>query len=215
VGQPCQEVRVRLQLDKKLGCRREQVNALGGLIYLKDSRTGTGTDYLVDTGAAVSVLPHRSTAPPSRPSLVGADGKPISAWGTAKKTLTFGLRNFFCSFILAAVARPILGIDFLAAHRLLVDPFSRLVLDAATLKPLGAAVAAAPSKFTATLCEIAPSIRTLLAAFPAIVGDRAAAPRPLHGVKHAIISALRACASVRALATLNIPKKLTIKALTT
>jgi hypothetical protein len=67
-----------------------------------------------------------------------------------------------------------------------VDPFSRLVLDAATLKPLGAAVAAAPSKFTAALCEIAPSIRTLLAAFPAIVGDRAAAPRPLHGVKHAI-----------------------------
>ena len=76
--------------------------------------------------------------------------------------------------------------DFLAAHCLLVDPFSKLVLDAATLKLLGAAVAATPSGFAAPLCNIAPSVRTLLAAFPAIVGDKAMAPCPLHGVKHVI-----------------------------
>ena len=177
-------MRVPLRLDKKLGRRRGQVNALGGLIFLKDSKSGK--DFLVDTGAAVSVLPHVSSDRPSGQPLAGADGKPIASWGTVKRTLSFGLRNFFCTFILAAVAKPILGMDFLAAHRLLVDPFSKLVLDAATLKPLGAAVAATPSRFAAALCNIAPSVRTLLAAFPAIVGDKAAAPRPLHGVKHVI-----------------------------
>jgi cleavage and polyadenylation specificity factor subunit 1 len=100
--------------------------------------------------------------------------------------LCFGVRTFLCTFILAAVSKPILGSDFLAAHRLLVDPFSRLVLDAVTLKPLSAAVAALPSKFAATLCHITPAVRTLLAAFPSIIGDGKATPRPLHGVRHSV-----------------------------
>jgi hypothetical protein len=38
--------------------------------------------------------------------------------------------------LLAAVYRPILGLDFLSAHGLLVDPVGRQVLDSNTLKPL-------------------------------------------------------------------------------
>ena len=52
-----------LQLDKKLGNRRGQINALGGLIFLKDSKSGK--DFLVDTGAAVIGLPHASNDRPS------------------------------------------------------------------------------------------------------------------------------------------------------
>ncbi len=77
--------------------------------------------------AAVSVFPHRSSAATSGPLLAGADGKPISAWGKVTKKLNFGLHTFIVSFILAAVSKPILGIDFLSAHRLLVDPFSKAV----------------------------------------------------------------------------------------
>ena len=141
---------------------------------------------MVDTGAAVSVLPHSSSSPSSGLPLTGADGKSIASWGTVTRTLSFGLRTFLCTFILAAVSKPILGVDFLAAHRLLVDPFSRLVLDAATLKPLGAAVSALPSKFAAALCHIMPPVRALLSSFPSIVGDGKGTPRPLHGVRHSI-----------------------------
>jgi hypothetical protein len=175
-----------MHVGGKLDRRRGQVNALGGLIYLQDS--STSQRYLVDTGAAVSVLPHCSKAPPSGPPLSGADGRRISSWGTVSKKLTFGFKTFLCSFILAAVAKPILGVDFLA-HHLLVDPFSQQVLDAQTLKPIcssAASAASGRSRFTASLCHVSPAVRSLLASFPAIVGDGSGTPRPKHGIEHSI-----------------------------
>jgi hypothetical protein len=171
-----------MQLLGKLGRRRGQLNALGGLIFLQDSISKK--QFLVDTGAAVSVFPHRSSAATSGPMLAGADGKPISAWGRVTKTLNFGLHTFIVSFILAAVSKPILGIDFLSAHRLLVDPFSRAVLFASSLEPVGRAVAAAPSKFAASISHIVPAVRSLISSFPSIVGDGKGTPRPRHGVRH-------------------------------
>ncbi len=108
---------------------------------------------------------HRSNAQPAGPQLSGADGRSIP---------TFGLRTFFVTFFLAAVYRPILGLDFLSAHGLLVDPVGRQVLDSKTLKPLSKMPTAAGtlrSKFAAALCSITPSVRSLLASFPAIGGD--------------------------------------------
>ncbi len=52
------------------------------------------------------MFPHRSSAASSGPSLTGADGKPISAWGKVTKKLNFGLHTFIVSFILAAVSKP-------------------------------------------------------------------------------------------------------------
>ncbi len=180
-----QELHCSLLLGhKKLGRRRGQLSSLGGLIFLQDSVSQQR--FLVDTGASVSVFPHRSSLPPNGPPLTGADGKPIASWGAVTRKLSFGLQTFLCSFILAAVSRPILGVDFLAKHRLLVDPFSRRVLDAATLKPIGAAVSAGCSRFAASLSCIAPGVRALLSAFPSIVGDGKSTPRPRHGVRHHI-----------------------------
>jgi len=93
------------------------------MVFLKDETSGH--DFLVDTGAAVSVLPHRSSSPPSGPALVAADGRGIASWGRTTKRLVFGALSFLVSFILAAVSKPILGVDFLAANRLLVEPFKR------------------------------------------------------------------------------------------
>jgi hypothetical protein len=90
--------------------------------------------------------------------LAGADGKPISAWGKVTKKLKFGLHTFIVSFILAAVSKPILGIDFLSAHRLLVDPFAKAVLFASSLEPVGRTVASAPSRFAASISHIVPAV---------------------------------------------------------
>jgi hypothetical protein len=46
-------------------------------------------------------------------------------WGTIRRRLSFRLRTFFVTFFLADIYRPILGLDFLSAHGLLVDPVGR------------------------------------------------------------------------------------------
>ncbi len=147
-----------------------------------DSRTGE------TAVAAVSVFPHRSSAAPSGPPLTGADGRSIPSWGSIKKTLSFGLRTFICSFFLAVVSKPILGVDFLAANRLLVDPFSRQVLDSETLLPITPSVSAPPrhSRLAAALCHVAPAVCTLISSFPTIVGDGSGTPNPKHGIRHSI-----------------------------
>jgi hypothetical protein len=98
---------------------------------------------MVDTGAVCSVLPHRSKGPPTGPPLSGSDRKDIPCWGSIRRCLTFRVRTFFVTFLLAAVYRPILGLDFLFAHGLLVDPVCRQVLDSKSLKPLSKAKTAA------------------------------------------------------------------------
>jgi hypothetical protein len=176
------QVRGSLCLDGKLGRRRGQVNALGGLVYLQEQH------FLVDTGGGVSVFPHRSSAAPSGPQLTGANGRSIPSWGSVKKILNFGLRTFICSLILVAVSKLILGVDFLAENRLLVDPSTQQVLDSETLRPLSHSVSAPPprSRFAAALCHVAPPVRSLLLAFPSIVGDGSVTPTPKHGIGHSI-----------------------------
>jgi hypothetical protein len=129
---------------------------------------------MVDTGAVCSILPHSSKATLTGPPLSCADGKDIPCWGSVRRRLTFSLLTFFFTFLLTAVYRPIFRLDLLSAHGLLVDPVGRQVLDSKSMKPLSKAKTAAGvprSKFAAALCSIAPTVWSLLASFPTIVGD--------------------------------------------
>jgi hypothetical protein len=90
----------------------------GGMIFLQDDKSKQ--QFMVDTSAVCSFLPHRSKTSPISPQLSGADGKAIPCWESVRR-LTFGLGTFFVTFLLAAVYRPIIGLDFLSAHGLLVD----------------------------------------------------------------------------------------------
>ena len=96
------------------------------LIYLWDAYRGAA--FLADSGAAVSVVPHKSTAPPSGPPLVGANGAPIRSWGAVNKKVRFGDYDYVFSFVLADVAYPIVGLDFLAAHQLTIAAATKQVL---------------------------------------------------------------------------------------
>jgi len=180
-----------MHLLGKLGSRREQLNALGGLTFLTDSLSGL--TFLVDTGAAVSVLPHSSSPSTAHgPALAGADGKGIHSWGKVLKSVCFNGRHFLdVPFILAAVANPILGADFFSTHHLLVDTSTHSVLDAVTLLPIGGTQepesgSGKKSRLVAHLSTISPPVRKLLAEFPGVVGNGDTTPRPLHGVEHSI-----------------------------
>jgi hypothetical protein len=79
-------VRAALHVDGKRQGRRHQLAAVragGKLLYLKDLLTGS--DFLVDTGASRSVLPHFSSDPPSGLLLVSADDSPIAMWGVQER----------------------------------------------------------------------------------------------------------------------------------
>ena len=89
------------------------------LLYLVD--VASSKRYLVDSGSAYSILPHQSSAEPTGPRLMTADGKPLHCWGRRTCSFRTHTREFSWSFLLAPVAFPILGADFLSNFRLLVD----------------------------------------------------------------------------------------------
>jgi hypothetical protein len=77
----------------------------------------------------------------------------------------------------------------LSAHGLLVNPVGRQVLDSKSLKLLSTAKSAAGdprSKFATALCSIALTVRSLLASFPAIVGDGKGKLSPKHKIRHTV-----------------------------
>jgi hypothetical protein len=84
--------------------------ANAGLIFLTDELTNDR--YLVVTGATLSIVPCYQNSSPSSPSQRGR-------WAThpllgfIKKTVQFQGKLFTSTFLQAAVAGPILGIDFL------------------------------------------------------------------------------------------------------
>ena len=93
------------------------------LFYVTD-RT-TCLRFVVDTGAQVSVIPPSHTERRNhRADLVlqAVNHTSISTYGTRSLTLDLGLRRSFrWVFIVADVATPILGADFLRWYNLLVD----------------------------------------------------------------------------------------------
>ena len=91
----------------------------GRLCLLVDQLTGDR--FLVDTGAAYSVIPFSSTTAPSGPGISTADGTPIPCWGPVTRVVASGGHNFQWSFLRAKVAFPILGADFLEHFDMWVD----------------------------------------------------------------------------------------------
>ena len=69
--------------------------------------------FLVDTGSSYSILPHKSKQPTSGLRLCTADRSPIACWGDRRLHVAAGGRRFTWTFLLADVAMPIIGADFL------------------------------------------------------------------------------------------------------
>ena len=91
----------------------------GHLSMFTDSTSNQ--QFLVDTGSAYSIVPHSSSEPASRPAIMAADRTPILWWGSHVQTITAGRHTFKWTFLRAAVAFPILGVDFLRHLDLAVD----------------------------------------------------------------------------------------------
>jgi hypothetical protein len=159
------------------------------LIFLQD--TQHNFKFLVGSGASVSILPNSSTAPPTGPHLVGANGKQIPAWGFRYRTVCFSGQNFEFDFLLAAIATPLLGMDFLAKFELSIIPSKQQVLHAASGRNFTKAsttpfISPWSPQIAAAVAAIPPQVQQLLEEFPSLLCPSAAPPKPLHGVVHHI-----------------------------
>ena len=98
------------------------------LLYVADKHNKC--NYLIDTGAAVSVLPKscaNRTSDAACLPLVAADNTAINTY------VDVGLqRDYAWTFIVADVKQPIIGADFLIHYSLLVDFKSRCLGDMRT-----------------------------------------------------------------------------------
>ena len=96
------------------------------LLYVADKRNKCW--YLIDTGAAVSVLPRscaNGTVDADSPPLVATNNSTITTYGTSKRIVDVGLKKeyswIYHGFIVADVEQPILRADFLIHYKRLRD----------------------------------------------------------------------------------------------
>jgi hypothetical protein len=150
------------------------------LIFLQDTKNNF--KFLVDSGASLSILPHSSLAPPTGPHLVGTNGKQIPAWGFRLCTVCFSGQNFKFDFFLAAVATPLLGMDFLTKFELSIIPSKQQDLHAASSRTFSKAsttpfISPWSPETSAAVVALPPKVQHLLEEFPSLLRSSAAPPQ--------------------------------------
>ena len=100
---------------------------------------GTPTAFILDTGAAVTLLrrdlwdrgkrPQSTLEPWNGPQLVGANGTPIRVHGTAMVNLTMAHKTFPTQVVVAEslTAEAIMGLDFLEKNKCVIQADKRML----------------------------------------------------------------------------------------
>ena len=160
------------------------------LLYVADK--GHKCRYLIDTGAAVSVLPKSCangiSGADSLP-LVAANNSTIKTYGKCKRVVDVGLkREYPWTFIVADVQQPIIGADFLIHYNLLVDLRSRCLRDMRT----GLAIAASLSSIKPLSLNRVDTVQNeytkLLGQFPELTRPTTKGEPVKHGITHKIVT---------------------------
>ena len=168
----------------------------GRLLYVTDRKHNIR--FLVDTGAAVSVLPASFASTPIRhhqptelnqPRLQAANRSTIVTHGQRLLDIDIGFRrDFKWVFVIADVGFPILGADFLAHYNLTVN-IARREIDATThLNVIGSVSNVTNSSANLLTADSAAVYSSLLEEFPDLVRPRSADQPIKHNVTHQIIT---------------------------
>ena len=164
-------------------------------LYVRD--VTSGTRFLVDTGADVSLLPatsehRRHVDPTGQCQLRAANGSAIPAFGQRCLTLDLGLRRTFpWIFVVAEVKEPILGADFLHRFSLQVDLHGRTIRDNSTdlqVNCIPAETASLSCSLVSAPVATAPAFTGLLAEFPSLTKPCCYDLPVKHSVEHHIVT---------------------------
>lgn len=149
------------------------------------------TRFLIDTGADLCVFPRSQLPEPRQKSdyeLSAANGTPIATYGTITLTISLGLRRQFTwRFVIADVAKPIIGADFLAHFGLLVDMKNLRLLDLTTHLTSTGQVAECEAPSVKTITGSSP-FHELLQRFPEVMRPDGAPKTLKHTTRHHIIT---------------------------
>ena len=157
------------------------------LLFIRD--TLSGRRLLVDSGAQRSILPASAAdtlAGGHGPPLDAANGTPIRTFCTRSVTLCFNGRQMVWDFVMASVSVPILGADFLCAHRLLVDIANCRLIDAVSFATYPCTLGGPGPLALANILASGDMYQRLLAEFPALTVPTFSAAVAKHGVEHYI-----------------------------
>ena len=160
------------------------------LLYVADK--GHKCKYLIDTGAAVSVLPKscaNGISDADSLPLVAANNSTINTYGNCKRVVDVGLkREYPWTFIVADVQLPIIGADFLIHYNLLVDLRSRCLRDMRT----GLAIAASLSSIKPLSLNRVDTVQNeytkLLGQFPELTRPTTKGETVKHSITHKIVT---------------------------
>lgn len=136
-------------------------------------------NFLIDTGSCVSILPPQvvcqdaiNTNNPNKLRLCAADGRNVKVYGEIEVTLSQRKlrRNYQWTFVVADVAKPIIGVDFLSKNKLIVDCNKRAITDAITGFQATCAITAKAESIAVTLhSQLHPKIQTILKKYPSLL----------------------------------------------
>ncbi|GFW53838.1 retrovirus-related Pol polyprotein from transposon opus [Trichonephila clavipes] len=151
----------------------------------------TGCQFLVDSGADVSILPWKKTkgeCQASQYKLYAANGTEIPTYGLKILTLDLGLRRpFQWPFIIAKVKRGIIGADFLQKFQLLIDLHNRKLIDGVTNLSIKGEVATIQENNDLSIVNRASKYFNLLKSYPDLTKPNLVNRVVKHGVKHHIL----------------------------
>lgn len=152
----------------------------------------SGLNFLIDTGANVSVLPRKKVLRKNLNSecqdytLYAANGTKISTYGVKTLVLDLGLRRALrWTFIIADVNQPILGADFLVHYRLLVDLSARRLVDELTTLSVRTPIVKSREQSVQSI-DINHPFYDILAQYPDITKPVSFKEPPKHSVYHHI-----------------------------
>lgn len=141
------------------------------IFRLRITDSTTCTQFLIDSGADVSVVPrglHSAKVKPTALQLFAANGTPIKVYGEVLLKVNLGLRReFLWSFLIADVTSGIIGADFLRNFDLLIDlKRNRLIDNTTRLETIGSL--ASSCKYSVKTFSKVSTYADLLSEYPTI-----------------------------------------------
>lgn len=146
----------------------------------------SGLQFLIDTGANISVLPRKRGQHPQQLNfkLYAANNTVIPTYGEKTIELDLNLRRpLKWTFIVAEVSKPIIGADFLKHHQLIVDIKNRRLIDGKTNLSTSSFVRATNTP-TIRSIDVQQSYHDILAEFPGTTRLTSMKLSPKHDVEH-------------------------------
>lgn len=150
-------------------------------------------EFLVDTGAEVSIIPATNSDKAASWSqhnkkLRAANGTGISTYGHADLTVCIHGKTFQHRFIIADVHRALMGADFLLKHKLLVDLPKQRLIHSDSLSPLIGIIRDSDGIALGVSFETSDIYRRLLRRFPQVTEADFSKHAPKHNVEHRIVT---------------------------